>query len=62
MDPLFGFGNTKLLALIPLPANGYDWAMSQDQAKLFVSIPEKKQIAVIDGAGLVALAPEGVAR
>ena len=48
VDPLFGFGNTKLLALIPLSANGYDWAMTQDQAKLFVSIPEKKQIAVID--------------
>jgi YVTN family beta-propeller protein len=48
VDPLFGFGTTKLLALIPLPANGYDWAMTQDQARLFVSIPEKKQIAVID--------------
>ncbi|HEV2840855.1 MAG TPA: YncE family protein [Chthoniobacterales bacterium] len=48
VDPLFGFGNTKLLALIPLPANGYDWVMTQDQAKLFVSIPEKKQIAAID--------------
>jgi DNA-binding beta-propeller fold protein YncE len=48
VDPLFGFGNTKLLALIPLPANGYDWAMTQDQARIFVSIPEKKQIAVID--------------
>jgi YVTN family beta-propeller protein len=48
VDPLFGFGNTKLLALIPLSANGYDWAMTQDQVKLFVSIPEKKQIAVID--------------
>jgi YVTN family beta-propeller protein len=50
VDPLFGFGNTKLLALIPLPANGYDWVMTQDQARLFVSIPEKKQIAVIDTA------------
>jgi YVTN family beta-propeller protein len=48
VDPLFGFGSTKLLALIPLSANGYDWVMTQDQAKLFVSIPEKKQIAVID--------------
>jgi YVTN family beta-propeller protein len=48
VDPLFGFGNTKLLALIPLPANGYDWAMTPDQSKLFVSIPEKGQIAVID--------------
>jgi YVTN family beta-propeller protein len=48
VDPLFGFGNTKLLALIPLSANGYDWAMTQDQSKLFVSIPDKGQIAVID--------------
>jgi YVTN family beta-propeller protein len=48
VDPLFGFGNTKLLALIPLSANGYDWALTQDQSKLFVSIPEKGQIAVID--------------
>lgn len=48
VDPLFGFGSTKLLALIPLPADGYDWVLTQDQAKLFVSIPEKKQIVVID--------------
>ena len=48
VDPHFGFGSTKLLALIPLSANGYDWVMTQDQAKIFVSIPEKKQIAVID--------------
>jgi YVTN family beta-propeller protein len=73
VDPLFGFGNTKLLALIPLPANGYDWVMTEDQAKLFVSIPEKKQIAVIDTArwevshlieagfrpGRLALQPDG---
>jgi YVTN family beta-propeller protein len=50
VDPLFGFGTTKLLALIPLPANGYDWVLTKDQAKLFVSIPEKGQIAVIDTA------------
>ncbi len=48
VDPLFGFGSTKLLALIPLSANGYDWVMTRDQSKLFVSIPEKGQIAVID--------------
>jgi YVTN family beta-propeller protein len=50
VDPLFGFGNTKLLALIPLAANGYDWVASRDQNRLFVSIPEKEQIAVIDTA------------
>jgi YVTN family beta-propeller protein len=50
VDPLFGFGTTKLLALIPLTANGYDWVLTRDRAKLFVSIPDKGQIAVIDTA------------
>jgi YVTN family beta-propeller protein len=50
VDPLFGFGNTRLLALIPLAANGYDWVATRDQKRLFVSIPEKEQIAVIDAA------------
>jgi YVTN family beta-propeller protein len=48
VDPLFGFGNTKLLALVPLTANGYDWVTTRDQNRLFVSVPEKEQIAVID--------------
>jgi len=50
VDPLFGFGTTKLLALIPLTANGYDWVLTKDQAKLFVSIPDKGQIAVVNTA------------
>jgi YVTN family beta-propeller protein len=50
VDPLFGFGTTKLLALIPLTANGYDWALTKDQGKLFVSIPDKGQIAVVNTA------------
>src|SRR5580704_3940468 len=48
VDPLFGFGTTKLLSLIPLTANGYDWVLTKDQAKLFVSIPDKGQIAVVN--------------
>jgi YVTN family beta-propeller protein len=48
VDPLFGFGKTKLLALIPLAANGYDWVLTKDQAKLFVSLPDKGQIALVD--------------
>jgi YVTN family beta-propeller protein len=50
VDPLFGFGTTKLLALIPLTANGYDWVLTKDQAKLFVSLPDQGRIAVIDTA------------
>ena len=50
VDPLFGFGTTKLLALIPLTANGYDWVLTKDQTKLFVSVPGKGQIAVVSTA------------
>ena len=35
-------------ALIPLAANGYDWVATRDQTKLFVSVPDRGQIAVID--------------
>jgi YVTN family beta-propeller protein len=48
VDPLFGFGTTKLLALIPLTGNGYDWVATKDQTKLFVSIPDQGKIAVVD--------------
>ena len=50
VDPIFGFGNSKLLALIPLAGRGEDWALSSDQKRLFVSMPEVHQIAVIDTA------------
>ena len=48
VDPLFGFGATKLLALIPLTGNGYDWVATKDQTKLFISIPDQGKIAVVD--------------
>ena len=50
VDPIFGFGNSKLLALIPLAGRGEDWALSSDQKRLFVSMPEVHQVAVIDTA------------
>jgi hypothetical protein len=48
VDPLFGFGNTKLLSLIPLPSPGLDWALSPDQSRLFVSAPASDQVVVVD--------------
>ena len=27
VDPRFGFGGSQLLALVPLPARGEDWAL-----------------------------------
>jgi YVTN family beta-propeller protein len=48
VDPLFGHGGTKLLALIQLKSPGEDWAITSDQEKLFVSMPDANQVAVID--------------
>jgi len=48
LDPLKGFGRTKLLAAVPLPAPGEDWASTPDDRLLFISIPDSGSVAVID--------------
>jgi YVTN family beta-propeller protein len=48
IDPLSGFGGSKLLGLIALPSPGEDWVMSGDQKRLFVTMPEAGQVAVIE--------------
>jgi YVTN family beta-propeller protein len=48
VDPLFGFGGTKLLALVPLSARGDDWVLGPGGRRLFVAIPESNRVAVID--------------
>lgn len=48
VDPIFGYGNTKLLATIALHKPGDDWAFSADQKLLFVSMPESGEVAAID--------------
>ncbi len=48
VDPLFGFGNTKLLALIELDSPGEDWALSPDKKRLYVSLPGSDQVVVVD--------------
>jgi len=50
VDPLFGFGGTKLLALIQLESPGEDWALTSDGRTLYVSMPEVDRVAVIDTA------------
>lgn len=50
VDPLFGFGSTKLLAMIALPAPGFDWALTDDQARLLVSVPGTGQVAYVTTA------------
>jgi YVTN family beta-propeller protein len=48
VDPLFGYGSTKLLALIQLKSPGEDWVRTSDGRIVFVSMPESNEVAVID--------------
>ncbi|HJT67129.1 MAG TPA: cytochrome D1 domain-containing protein [Pyrinomonadaceae bacterium] len=48
IDPLLGFGGSKLLALVMLQSPGEDWALSADRTRLFVSMPQVNQVAAVD--------------
>jgi YVTN family beta-propeller protein len=48
VDPLFGFGTTKLRDMIFLKSPGEDWVLTSDQKTLFVSMPDSDQVAVAD--------------
>ena len=50
VDPLFGFGSSKLLTMVFLRSPGEDWALSQDGERLFVSMPDSNRVAVVDTA------------
>jgi YVTN family beta-propeller protein len=48
IDPLSGFGSSKLRSLISLPAPGQDWVMSRDKKQLFVSMPTIGKVSVFE--------------
>lgn len=48
IDPLLGFGSSKLYTLVLLKSRGEDWALSRDGKRLYVSMPLVNEIAVID--------------
>jgi YVTN family beta-propeller protein len=48
IDPLLGFGSSKLLTLVMLKNPGEDWAQKISDEKLFVSMPLANQVAVVD--------------
>ncbi len=50
VDPLFGFGGSKLLAMVRLRSPGADWALTEDQQRLFVAMPATSQVAVAETA------------
>ena len=48
IDPLLGFGGSKLVTLVMLKSPGEDWALTADRSKLFVSMPLVNAVAVVD--------------
>jgi DNA-binding beta-propeller fold protein YncE len=48
IDPLLGFGTSKLLTLVLLKSPGEDWVQKATNERLFVSMPLVNQIAVVD--------------
>src|SRR5689334_19214302 len=47
IDPLLGYGGSKLLTLIMLKSPGEDWLLTRDAEKIFVTLPLIDQVAVI---------------
>ncbi|MCB9232397.1 MAG: YncE family protein [Bacteroidia bacterium] len=50
VDPLFSFGGTKLLAIIPLQSVGMDWEITPKQDLIYVSQPQAGSVAMISAA------------
>lgn len=48
INPLVRLKNTNLEAIVKLPSKGYDWVLSRRTQRLFISLRETGQIAVID--------------
>ncbi|HEU4387574.1 MAG TPA: cytochrome D1 domain-containing protein [Blastocatellia bacterium] len=48
IDPLLGYGTTKLLTLIFLNNPGEDWTQSKDGKRIYVTMPASNQVAVVD--------------
>ncbi len=51
VDPIFGFGGSKLLGMVFLDSPGEDWALSADGERLFVSMPAAGAVAVVETHG-----------
>ena len=50
VDPLFSYGGSRLLAMIPLRSPGEDWVLSADARRLYVTMPLVNLVGVIDTA------------
>ena len=58
LDPSVNFaGKTSLKSVVQLPSAGFDWDLTPRHDRLFVTLPETRQLAVIDLAGAMPSAP-----
>src|SRR5690606_18272652 len=48
IDPITGFGRTKLYTTVRLEASGHDWTADADDRRLFVTMPRVGKVAVVD--------------
>ncbi|HSO76368.1 MAG TPA: YncE family protein, partial [Blastocatellia bacterium] len=48
IDPMLGYGTTKLLTLVFLNNPGEDWVQSKDGKRIYVTMPASNQVAVVD--------------
>jgi len=48
VNPRFGFGGSQLLTQVELDSPASDWALTDDQQRLFVSMPASDRVAVVD--------------
>jgi YVTN family beta-propeller protein len=48
LDAHLSFGGSRLLAAVPLPAPAADWALAEEQGRLYVSLPAAGKVAAVD--------------
>ena len=48
LDPVKGFGRTRMLTAVPLGGEGADWAATPDDRRLFVTLPARGEVAVVN--------------
>jgi YVTN family beta-propeller protein len=48
LDPIQGFGGSRLLAVVELAARGEDWAIGEEGTRLYVAQPEAGRVAAVD--------------
>lgn len=50
VDPRFGYGDTRLLAMVTLDGPAEDWALTENAERIFVSVPASGKLLAVDTA------------